>query len=353
LLYLQEKSIVKRHYAAVMPNEQEQAKIGRGLNGVRGKDMQEKNFNATGGIIVAAGKKSDPRDLSPLLKIGSITVVKRIVLTFQQAGISPIVVITGYRAEEIEHDLADYGVIFLRNDRYETSQMFDSAKIGLEFIRNKCDQVLFNPVTISLFTPETIQKMLVSGEKVIAPSYQGKSGHPLLFAAELIPQILAYDGEEGMRGAIQSLGIERRWLDIDDEGILRNMDDMDRLDLLIRKHNQKILHPFVRISIENESLFFNSRTKLLLILIQDTHSVRSACRHIALSYSKAWNMINQLEQELGYAVVERKHGGSNGGKTYLTKEGAQFLEEFQRFEKNVRQYAKDEFDRCFINRTFT
>ncbi|QDR82192.1 NTP transferase domain-containing protein [Sporomusa termitida] len=314
--------------------------------------MQAKENKITGGIIVAAGKKTDPRVLSPLLKIGSITVVKRIVLTFQQAGISPIVIITGYKAEEIEHDLADYGVIFLRNEHYETSQMFDSAKIGLTFLRDKCEQVLFSPVTAALFTPATLQRMLACRAKVVLPSYQGKPGHPLLLANELIPRLLAYDGDRGMRGAIQNLGIESCRLDTDDEGICRNMDDIGRWDALLKKHSQQILHPFLRISIENESLFFNSRTKLLLILIQDTHSVRSACRHIALSYSKAWNMINQLEQALGYAVVARKHGGSNGGKTYLTAEGAQFLAKFQQFEENVRQYAKNEFDRWFINRTF-
>jgi len=309
--------------------------------------MKEQKKKTTGGIIVAAGKTTEENEPNPLLKIGSISVVKRIVLTFQQVGISPIVVITGYEAEEIEHELADYGVIFLRNSQYENSQMFDSAKIGLEFLQNKCHQVIFNPVNIPMFTPETIQELMESGKKVISPSYRGKSGHPLLLASELIPSILNYDGTMGMRGAIQSIGVEKQWMDIDDEGILHDTDDIERLDQLLKTHNQHILHPFVRISIEKEFLFFNSRTKLLLILIQETHSVRSACRHIALSYSKAWNMINQLEEELGYMVVDRKHGGSNGGKTYLTPQGLDFLAKFQQFEQNVRQYAKDEFGRLF------
>ncbi|SDE88748.1 NTP transferase domain-containing protein [Sporomusa acidovorans] len=310
--------------------------------------MKEKKAKVTGGLIVAAGKLSEKGASNPLLKIGSISVVKRIVLTFQQVGISPIVVITGCRAEEIEHELADYGVIFLRNEQYENSQMFDSAKIGLQFLQSKCDQIIFNPVNIPMFTPETIQKMMECGKDLISPSYRGKSGHPLLLSADLIPKILTYTGNGGMRGAIQNLGIERQWLDIEDEGVLHDLDDIDRLDYLIKRHNQHILHPFVRISIEKESLFFNSRTKLLLLLIQDTHSVSSACKHIALSYSKAWNMLNQLEKELGYAVVERKHGGSRGGKTYLTEEGAAFLEKFQQFEENVRQYARDEFNRLLL-----
>lgn len=309
--------------------------------------MKKNENKTTGGIIVAAGKTSRKNEPYSLLKIGSITAIKRIVLTFQHVGISPIVVITGYKAEEIEHDLADYGVIFLRNQQYENSQMFDSAKIGLNFLQNKCDQVIFNPVNIPMFTPETIKGLMECEEKVISPSYKGRAGHPLLVSSELIPKILKYDGNMGMRGAIQNIGVERKWMDIEDEGILQDTEDIDRLDQLLKKHNQHILHPFIKLSIEKETLFFNSRTKLLLILIRDTNSVRSACRHIALSYSKAWSMLNRLEQELGYAVVERKHGGSNGGKTYLTEEGIEFLEKYQQFEQNVRQYAKDEFDRLF------
>ena len=310
-------------------------------------DMKKKINITTGGIIVAAGKASGKKQPRPLLKIGAISAVKRIVLTFQQVGISPIVVVTGYEAGEIDHDLADYGVIFLQNEEYENSQMFDSAKIGLNYLQSKCDQVIFSPVNVPMFSPGTIQRMMECDEKLLSPSYNGKAGHPLLISSELIPRILKYDGNMGMRGAIQNIGVERQLMDIADEGIFNDADDVDRFNQLLKKHNEHILHPFVRISIEKESMFFNSRTKLLLILIQDTNSVRSACRHIALSYSKAWIMLNDLEQELGYAVVQRKHGGSNGGKTYLTSEGIEFLEKYQKFEQNVREYAKDEFNRLF------
>ncbi|MHC1746864.1 MAG: NTP transferase domain-containing protein [Cellulosilyticaceae bacterium] len=310
--------------------------------------MANNKKKTTGGIIIAAGRNSETNEVHPLLQIGSITVVKRIVLSFQQVGVSPIVVITGYEADEIERHLADYGVIFLKNEQYKDSQMLDSAKIGLDFLQNKCEQVIFCPINTPMFTPETIQRMMGCGEKIISPSYHGKTGHPLLIAQELIPSILDYDGTGGMRGAIQSIGVKRKWMEVEDEGILYDTDDIEHLDQLLEKHNQHILHPFVRVSIEKETLFFNSRAKLLLILIQDTHSVRSACRHTALSYSKAWNMLNQLERELGYAVVERQHGGSKGGKTYLTKEGIEFLGKYQQFEQNIRQYAKDEFDRLFL-----
>ena len=309
--------------------------------------MKKEKKKVTGCIIVAAGKTSKRNELHPLSEIGSITVIKRIVLTFQNVGISPIVIITGYEAEEIERHLAHYGVIFLQNQNYENSQMLDSVKLGLDFLKHKCDQVIFTPVNIPMFTANTIQKMMKYDERIISPSYHGKNGHPLLISSELIPQILKYEGKNGMQGAIQNTGTEKKLVEVEDEGIIYDIDDINRLDDLLEKYNQNMLHPFVKISIEKETLLFNSRTKLLLLLIKETNSVRSACKHIALSYSKAWQMLNILEKELGYSVVERKHGGNNGGKTYLTKEGIEFLNKYEQFEENVQKYAKDEFKRLF------
>lgn len=48
-------------------------------------------FGSVGAVIAAASKK----DAVPMLKIGSIPIVRRIVLTLQQAGVFPVVVVTG------------------------------------------------------------------------------------------------------------------------------------------------------------------------------------------------------------------------------------------------------------------
>ncbi|MFA9462701.1 MAG: NTP transferase domain-containing protein [Velocimicrobium sp.] len=301
----------------------------------------------TGGVIVAAGKAFEQGTVSPLMQIGSITIIKRIVLTFQKADISPIVMVTGYQALEIEQHLADYGIIFLKNENYENSEKFDSAKIGLDFIKDKCEQVFFTSVTVPMYTSDTLRRLIDCKKALVTPSYQGKAGHPLLIDTTLLPTILAYAGESGMRGAIQSLGVEKKYLEVEDEGILLETEDIERLDQLLENHNNHLLHPFVRLSIEKEHLFFNARAKLLLLLIEETHSVKGACKHMALSYGKAWNMLNEMEEELGYCVVERRQGGSRGGKTSLTPEGAAFLEKYQKYEEDIRSYAIHHFYEIF------
>ncbi len=307
------------------------------------------NAGKTAGIISAAKKITRKEQTSSLLQIGSISAIKRIVLTFQVAGIDPIVIITGFDSEEIEHELCDYGVIFLHKDHYEQSQLFHLAKIGLEYLKDKCDKVMFTPVDIPLFSPDTLKKMMSCSEKAVSPAYQHRIGHPTLISSEIIPLLLAYEGEGGMPGALEKLEIQRKFIEVEDAGIIEDIDPLEHKSELIRKHNTDIFHPYVKLSLEKESLFFDAKTKLLLILIQETNSVKSACKSMALSYSKAWNILNTLEEAVQYKVIARQQGGNRGGKTCLTVEGERLLRNFELFEHRVKSFTQAEFARIFLD----
>ena len=83
-----------------------------------------------GGLIAAASKKA----ALPMLKVGSIPIIKRIVISFQQAGIFPIVVITGADEDAVKYQLSNYGVIFLSFEQTEQLQMLDCIKHGLRYL---------------------------------------------------------------------------------------------------------------------------------------------------------------------------------------------------------------------------
>jgi molybdate transport repressor ModE-like protein len=303
-----------------------------------------KQMENTGGVIIATGNNNR---VSPLFEIGSISIIKRIVLTFQKAGIFPIVVVTGFLSVEIEQHIADYGVVFLKDEEFINSDKLSSAKIALDFIKDKCTKVIFTSITIPMYNSDTIKKLIEKDKKLIIPSYKGSAGHPILLDSSLIPEIIKYNGNCGMRGAIKELGIEKEYLEVDDEGIILYAEDIEESEEIIDLHNDKLLHPFIRVSIEKEFAFFNSRSKLLLILIDEIKSVKGACKHMALSCGKAWKMINEMEEALGYSVVERRHGGSRGGKTVLTEKGRGFLTKYERYGKDIKEYALKHFYNIF------
>ncbi|NMB09700.1 MAG: LysR family transcriptional regulator [Tissierellia bacterium] len=303
------------------------------------------NRHNTGGIIVVTDNKKG-KSIDPLKEIGTISVIKRMVLTYQQVNISPITIVgekdTLY---DLERELADYNVIFLKSDEKENS-MIDLVKIGINFLKDKCEKVIYSPVVIPMFKMATLQKIVQSESIIASPSYRKKAGHPVLLSNKIYEYIL--DSEYGMKDTIRSLMDEREFIEVKDEGIIRSLDDMDKLTILLDDHNEQIVHPFLRINIEKEEMFFNSRAKLLLILIDEIGTVKGACEHMALSYRKAWSIIEDIEKALGFTVVNRRHGGKDGGRSSLTEEGKEFLIKYSKFEKEVKLFSEKKFNEIFL-----
>ena len=294
----------------------------------------------TGALIVAAGMSSRMGDFKPMLNIGSISIAQRVVATFQQAGINLLVMVTGYKADVLEHHLAGNGIVYLRNEEYETTQMFDSVCIGLRYLQGKCNQVLFTPVDIPLFTAATVQALLNSGAKLATPVFEGKAGHPTLIAAELFDSILSDSGEGGLRGALDRCEAPITPVPVEDGGVLHDADTPEDYRALLNYHNSQLVRPVISVSLSREKTFFDARTAMLLRLVDETHSVRAACQRMQISYSSGWNAIRALESQLKKTLILRNQGGSKGGSSSLTEDGRTFLRQYEAFAAEVRESAQ-------------
>ncbi len=300
-----------------------------------------------GAVIVAAGMSSRMGDFKPMLNIGSISIAQRIVATFRQAGVTRIVVVTGYNAQQLERHLANNGIVFLRNEDYAGTQMFDSAKIGLSYLQDKCDRILFTPVDIPLFTAMTVSSLLLSKAELACPVCMGKPGHPLLISSSLLPRILADSGEGGLQGAIRRCGAEMTRIPVDDAGILHDADTPEDYRALLDYHNKQLIRPEITVSLSRERPFFDERTAMLLALVEETKSVRTACQRMQISYSGSWNIIHALESQLRFPLLERSQGGANGGESRLTEKGKRLLDCYQRYAQRLRQDAAALFEEYF------
>ena len=168
-------------------------------------------FGSVGAVIAAASKK----DAVPLLKVGSIPIVRRIVLTLQEAGIFPIVVVTGTEELEVTRQVAPLGVVFIKNTECEKPELFSSVKLGLSYLQGKCDRVVFTPVNAPMFFAQTLHTLLCCDADIITPTYDGRGGHPIVMRSEILPQILAYDGPDGLRGAVRQCNCRKQRITAD------------------------------------------------------------------------------------------------------------------------------------------
>lgn len=300
-----------------------------------------------GALIVAAGMSSRMGDFKPMLNIGSISVAQRVIATLHQSGVSKIVMVTGYNAAMLERHLSGNGIIFLRNEEYETTQMFDSVKIGLRYLQDKCDKVLFTPVDVPLFTARTAKILLDSGAPLACPMCEGRQGHPILIANELICEILNDCGEMGLKGAMDRCSVPLLRIDVEDPGTIHDADTPEDFSALVDYHNSQLVRPVVSVSLSKEKPFFDSKIAMLLMLIDETNSVRAAGQRMQLSYSSCWNIIHTLESQLNYSLIARTQGGAGGSQSQLTDRGRLLLERYNAYEQKLKEQATALYDDYF------
>lgn len=300
-----------------------------------------------GALIVAAGMSSRMGRFKPMLNIGSISISQRIIANFKQAGIDQIVMVTGYNAPALEKHLSGNGIVFLHNDAYERTEMFDSAKIGLSYLKDRCDAVLFTPIDIPLFTCETVRALMAAKDKLACPVYDGQTGHPIRIAADLIDELLAYSGEQGLRGALNQCSAALAQVPVSDRGILYDADTPEDYGQLLRYHNSQLCHPEVSIALKKEKVFLDARVAMLLAQIDETQSVRLACERMQISYSTGWNIIRTLEAQLEYSLVLRTQGGPGGSASALSEQGRLLLSRFKAYQKDIQEYARERYSTYF------
>lgn len=301
----------------------------------------------TAALIVAAGMSSRMGGFKPMLKIGSISSARRIIFTLQQAEVDPIVVITGNRADILERHIARQGVICLRNPDYATTQMLDSAKIGFRYLLEECDRLLFTPVDIPLFTVETAERLIACDAEVGIPCCNKREGHPLMISAGVLPEVLAYTGEGGLRGALRASSTEPQYVEVPDEGILFDADTPEDFQALLSWHNAQMLRPRIKVELAREEVFLTPNAALLLRLVDRTESVRTACEQMNLSYSKGWMILNQMEKQLDFPVVIRHPGGTGGGHTVLSEKGKKMLACYEQIVRESNEAVKAIYERNF------
>ncbi len=296
-----------------------------------------------GAVIVAAGMSSRMNDFKPMLTIGKLTMAERVIVNFKNAGVDEVVMVTGNRADVLEKQVKHLDVVFLQNKDYATTQMFASAKIGLRYLANLFDYVLFSPVDIPLFTVTTVKKLIACESEIAMPLYQNKKGHPIILSRNAIQKIIGYEGQQGLRGAIENTGYEITKVQVDDEGILNDADTKADFEKILELHNRQLFRSEVNVNLAKEKIFWDPGMAALLKQINYTESVREACGRLKISYSKGWTMLRIAEQELGFQVVVRYQGGKNGGNAYLTVQGREFLKRYERLAQEVSDVTEQKF----------
>ena len=180
------------------------------------------------GLIVAAGLSSRMNDFKPLMKIDGKPLILNTINSLRQSNIEDITVVVGHRKDDLKDLLKNENVNIVFNENYKTTSMYDSFKLGLKEIYNKCDALVFLPGDVgftSKYTVDLLMKEISKNEKkIIYPTYENEIGHPPIISSKCFEYLLNYDGNEGLKGGMKHFYQESMKIPTPDKFILFDMD---------------------------------------------------------------------------------------------------------------------------------
>lgn len=174
-----------------------------------------------GAVVLAAGASSRMGRPKAMLETGphGPTFIEVILATLGAAGVSAVRVVVAPGFERL-------GSSFVVNPD-PGAGMLSSIHCGLDAFREPLEAVLLWPVDHPLVRMETLDAMIAafrtSDPPIVVPTYESRRGHPVLFAARVIPQLLAADPSLGARAVVHAHE-DRVELGVDDPSVVADID---------------------------------------------------------------------------------------------------------------------------------
>jgi len=160
-----------------------------------------------------------------LIELDNRPLLEHLLAPFLLRQFGDVVVVLGHHAEALCPIVKRSGFRHVVNpdpDRGRTG----SVQIGLSAVRAGVRAIFVQPVDCPIILPETYITLAeaISSFDVVIPSYHAKHGHPPLVSAELFPRVMAVAPDEPLRDVLRAPGVRRRYVEVDDPGVLVNVD---------------------------------------------------------------------------------------------------------------------------------
>ncbi|MDQ1088709.1 winged helix-turn-helix domain-containing protein [Siphonobacter sp. SORGH_AS_1065] len=97
-----------------------------------------------------------------------------------------------------------------------------------------------------------------------------------------------------------------------------------------------------RIWIEGEERFMGIGRLELLQRIEQTGSISAAAKGMGMSYKRAWDLIQSLNNQAASPVVSTQTGGERGGGALITPEGKRWINLYMELQERFQAFVEQE-----------
>lgn len=191
-----------------------------------------------GAVVLAAGRSARMGESKQLLHVGEQTVLERTLGNVRGAGVDEIVLVLGFSAEIIRQRLPAPLLVGLKvviNHDFAQG-MASSLREGLSAVSPQMDAALIVLADQPFVRPETLDRIIeryrCSDAEIVIPLLRGSRGNPVLLNRSIFPEVMALDGDTGCRAIFGSHADGIVELDVDDAGVLLDIDSKDDYERL-------------------------------------------------------------------------------------------------------------------------
>ena len=183
------------------------------------------------GVILAAGLSRRMLVPKMLLPWGPTTVLGQVVSTFDRAGVSEIIIITGGFREmmdvEVKRLASSYNVKTVHNPLFDSGEMLSSLQTGLAALGVEVAAALVGLGDQPQLSLDAILKVITAYKEapapLVVPSCNMRRGHPWLLQRRLWGQLLELKAPATMRNILNDHASEIVYVQTDST-ILKDLD---------------------------------------------------------------------------------------------------------------------------------
>jgi molybdenum cofactor cytidylyltransferase len=180
-------------------------------------------------IVLAAGESRRMGKTKQLLPWQGETVLGHLLDTLQSSSVDEVILVLGHEAEHILEKVAIREIKVVFNPDYQKG-MSTSLRRGLLAMNKAAEGFLVVLADQPGITPEIIDRLIESfrrvqpGKNIVAPSFRGRRGHPVLFGRKYREEFGGLTGEVGGREILAQHPEDILALEVDTDAVLLDLD---------------------------------------------------------------------------------------------------------------------------------
>jgi molybdenum cofactor cytidylyltransferase len=197
-------------------------------------------MNQIAAIILAAGASSRMGRPKQLLDWGGRPLVRVAAEQALAARLDEVIVVVGGAGDAVEAALAGLPLRVIDNPAYAEGQS-TSLRAGVAALGPTVAAAVVmlgdQPFVTAAIVERLIAEWRATGTPIVAPSFRGRRGNPVLFARAIFPELLAVAGDQGARAILAAHAADLRLVRFDDDRPLADIDTLDDYERLVRTND--------------------------------------------------------------------------------------------------------------------